>query len=132
MATIKDVAMLAGVSLGITSRVISGKGEVSPAILARETKAIDEMAVSALSYFRQAGISVARAVSVIGYDDTPSAQYSAPPLTSLPIAWRELTLNGSNALLHHCYRAKRAVRRDFQNSVTLRASLEKPAKRGTA
>ena len=43
MATIKDVAKLAGVGLGTASRVVSGKGSVSPATLARVKKAIDEL-----------------------------------------------------------------------------------------
>jgi LacI family transcriptional regulator len=43
VATIKDVAKLAGVGLGTASRVVSGKGSVSPATLARVKKAIDEL-----------------------------------------------------------------------------------------
>ncbi len=43
MTTIKDVARLAGVGLGTASRVVSGKGSVSPATLARVKKAIDEL-----------------------------------------------------------------------------------------
>ena len=43
MATIKDVARLAGVGLGTASRVVSGKGSVSPATLERVKKAIDEL-----------------------------------------------------------------------------------------
>ena len=43
MATIKDVARLAGVGLGTASRVVSGKGSVSPATLEKVKKAIDEL-----------------------------------------------------------------------------------------
>ena len=43
MATIKDVARLAGVGLGTASRVVSGKGSVSPATLERVKKAIEEL-----------------------------------------------------------------------------------------
>ena len=43
VATIKDVARLAGVGLGTASRVVSGKGSVSPATLERVRKAIDEL-----------------------------------------------------------------------------------------
>lgn len=43
MATIKDVAKLAGVGLGTASRVVSGKGSVSPATLARVRQAIEEL-----------------------------------------------------------------------------------------
>jgi len=91
----------------------------------------DEMAVGALSYFQEAGISVPRDLSVIGYDDTPSAEFSAPRLTSVHMPWREMTLNGVNALLNRCYGLTRPVARTFPVSVTLRASLARArAKRG--
>ena len=43
MATIKDVARLAGVGLGTASRAISGKGAVAPATLEKVRKAIEEL-----------------------------------------------------------------------------------------
>ena len=43
MATIKDVARLAGVGLGTASRAINGSGPVSPATLERVQKAIEEL-----------------------------------------------------------------------------------------
>jgi len=87
----------------------------------------DEMAVGALSYFQEAGISVPRDLSVIGYDDTPSAEFSAPRLTSVHMPWREMTQNGINALLNRCYDLKRPVTRSFPVGVTMRASLAKVA-----
>ena len=93
----------------------------------------DEMAVGALAYFQEAGISVPHDLSVIGYDDTPSAAFSAPRLTSVHMPWREMTLNGLNALLNRCYDLHRPVTRTFPVSVTLRASLAKvPGKSATA
>jgi LacI family transcriptional regulator len=83
----------------------------------------DEMAVGALSYLQEAGIRVPHDLSVIGYDDTPSAEFSAPRLTSVHMPWREMTQNGLNALLNRCYDLKRPVTRTFPVSVTLRASL---------
>lgn len=83
----------------------------------------DEMAVGALSYFQQAGISVPDEVSVIGYDDTPSAEFSAPRLTSVHIPWRDVTVSGLNALLNRCYGSARPVERTFPITVTYRASL---------
>ena len=90
----------------------------------------DEMAVGALSYFQQAGISVPRDVSVIGYDDTPSAEYSAPRLTSVHIPWREVTMSGLNELLNRCYGSHRPVQREFAISVTQRASLARRSRAG--
>jgi LacI family transcriptional regulator len=83
----------------------------------------DEMAVGALSYFQEAGIRVPHDLSVLGYDDTPSAAFSAPRLTSVHMPWREMTQNGINALLNLCYDMRRPVTREFPVSVTLRASL---------
>lgn len=83
----------------------------------------DEMAIGALSYFQEAGIRVPHDLSVIGYDDTPSAAFSAPRLTSVHMPWREMTESGLNALLNRCYGLKRPVTRTFPVSVTLRASL---------
>ena len=51
----------------------------------------DEMALGVLSYFQQAGLSVPHDVSVLGYDDAQSAEYSAPRLTSVHIPLREVT-----------------------------------------
>jgi LacI family transcriptional regulator len=83
----------------------------------------DEMAVGALSYFQEAGIRVPHDLSVLGYDDTPSAAFSAPRLSSVHMPWHEMTLNGVNALLNTCYDLGRPVARDFPVTVTLRASL---------
>jgi len=83
----------------------------------------DEMALGALSCFHEAGLRVPQDVSVIGYDDVPSAAYSAPRLTSVHIPWREMTRSGVAALLNLCYGAERPLTRTFPVSVSLRASL---------
>jgi len=87
----------------------------------------DEMALGALSWFHEAGIRVPQDVSVIGYDDAPSAAYSAPRLTSVHIPWREMTRNGVAELLNLCYSLGRPVTRSFPVSVSLRASLARRA-----
>jgi len=92
----------------------------------------DEMAVGALSYFQEAGIRVPHDLSVIGYDDTPSAEFSAPRLTSVRMPWREMTRSGLNALLNRCYDTQRPVERSFPVSVTLRASLAQAAQAAQA
>lgn len=83
----------------------------------------DEMAVGALSYFHEIGMSVPRDVSVLGYDDTPSTEYSAPRLSSVHVPWRAVTLAGLNALLNRCYGLERAVGADFPIHIAERASL---------
>jgi LacI family transcriptional regulator len=86
----------------------------------------DEMAIGALCCFQEAGIRVPLDVSVIGYDDSPSAEYSAPRLTSVCMPWREMTQSGVSKLLNLCYDLKRPVVRDFQIRVTYRSSLGSP------
>jgi LacI family transcriptional regulator len=83
----------------------------------------DEMAVGALAFLQQAGISVPGTISVMGYDDTHNAEYSAPQLTSVHIPWRQITLNGLRWLLNQCYGETQLVQRKFPVSVTWRASL---------
>jgi LacI family transcriptional regulator len=83
----------------------------------------DETAVGALSCFREAGVGVPSDVSVIAYDDTPSAEYAAPPLTSVHLPWREMTQNGVRQLLNICYGLDHPVLREFPLSVTRRLSL---------
>jgi LacI family transcriptional regulator len=86
----------------------------------------DEMAVGVLSYFQQAGIAVPQQVSVLGYDDTQSAEYSAPRLTSVHIPLREVTVSGLNCLLNLCYDSLLPVEREFPINVTWRASVAMP------
>ncbi len=85
----------------------------------------DEMAVGALSYFQDIGLAVPGDVSVLGYDDTPSAQFSAPRLTSVHIPWLDVTMSALNTLLNLCYRTQRPVARNFPVTITQRASLAK-------
>ena len=86
----------------------------------------DEMAVGVLSYFQQAGLAVPQEVSVLGYDDTQSAEYSAPRLTSVHIPLREVTVSGLNFLLNRCYDSLLPVQREFPINVIWRASVALP------
>jgi LacI family transcriptional regulator len=83
----------------------------------------DTMAVSALSCLQQAGISVPRDVSVIGYDDDYSAAYAAPALTSVHIPTADLTQNAVRWLVNQCYGTSWEIFREFPVTVTMRASV---------
>lgn len=85
----------------------------------------DEMAVGVLSYFQHAGINVPKDVSVLGYDDTETAKFSAPRLSTVHISWDEMTHNGLNFLLNRCYGLERPVKRNFEIHMTERSSLNK-------
>lgn len=50
----------------------------------------DAMAIGALKAFRDAGIRVPEDISVISFNDTTSAQYSNPPLSSVRIESNEM------------------------------------------
>jgi LacI family transcriptional regulator len=105
-------------------------GYASAAILVASRKSFtalfcanDEMAVGALSYLQEVGISVPGKISLLGYDDTQTAEYSSPKLTSVHIPWRDVTMNGLHWLLNRCYELNKPVERKFPVSVTQRASL---------
>ncbi|MES2161554.1 MAG: LacI family DNA-binding transcriptional regulator [Pseudomonadota bacterium] len=83
----------------------------------------DEMAVGALSCFHRAGINVPEKVSVIGYDDDYSAEYSSPGLTSVHIPMQQLTQNAVRWLLNLCYGTQHEIVRDFPVTVTMRGSV---------
>jgi LacI family transcriptional regulator len=85
----------------------------------------DTMAVSALARLQEAGISVPRDVSVIGYDDDYSAAYTAPGLTSVHIPTAELTKNAVRWLVNQCYGTSWDIERNFPVTVTMRGSVTK-------
>jgi LacI family transcriptional regulator len=87
----------------------------------------DEMAVGALSCLHRAGVRVPDDVSVVGYDDDYSAEFSSPGLTSVHIPTRELTRNAVRWLLNQCYGTEHVIQRDFAVSVTRRGSVAPPA-----
>jgi len=87
----------------------------------------DEIAVGAMAYFQEIGRAVPHNISVVGYDDTPSAAFSSPRLTCVRIPWLEMTMGALSELLNQCYGSKRIINRDFTISLTQRASLAKRA-----
>ena len=89
----------------------------------------DESAVGALSYFQQRGIRVPQDISVLGYDDTDSAEFAAPRLSSVHLPLREVTLNGLHWLMNRCYGSELPVEREFEISVAWRDSVG-PARKG--
>jgi LacI family transcriptional regulator len=83
----------------------------------------DEMAVGALACCAERGLRVPTDISVIGYDDTPTAEFAVPRLTSVHMPIREVTVAATRTLLNQCYGLELRVERDFAVSVTQRASL---------
>lgn len=83
----------------------------------------DDMGIGALSTLHKAGVDVPGQVSVLAYDDTLSAEYAAPPLSSVHMPWNEMTTNGLNYLLNICYGGHRPTSLPLPVSVTLRDSV---------
>lgn len=86
----------------------------------------DEMAIGLLSHCQERGVSVPHELSVLGYDDSPSAEFAAPRLTSVHIPSREVALAGLHWLLNRCYDMDLPVSRQFDISVSWRASVSAP------
>ena len=83
----------------------------------------DETALGAMSCLQEAGLAIPEQVSVLGYDDTATASFSAPPLSSVHVPWTEVTINSLNQLFNLCYGTEHRVERDFALSMTQRGSL---------
>jgi LacI family transcriptional regulator len=121
------------------SKVLVLEGDYSPesgwiaagALLSSKQKftalfcANDEMAVGVISRLHEAGLSVPETISVMGYDDTSTAEYSAPRLTTVHVPWCEVTLSALNWLLNQCYGGSRPVKRKLQVSMSWRSSVAK-------
>ena len=87
------------------------------------------MAIGLLAHFQERGVSVPRDISVLGYDDSPSAAFAAPRLTSVHIPSHEVTLAGLHWLLNRCYGQELPISRQFDITVTWRASVAAPPSR---
>lgn len=83
----------------------------------------DEMAVGALSYFKKHGILVPEQISVISYDNTSNAEYSAPRLTSVDIPWGEITHSAVQCILNLCYGSTLPIGKEFPITLHYRDSL---------
>lgn len=83
----------------------------------------DDMAMAAISRFLKAGRNVPNDVSVVGYDDTNIAAYSAPALTTIHTPMDKVTTNACRFLLNKCYGLNLPVERDFASHVMWRDSV---------
>ncbi|MGM9484790.1 LacI family DNA-binding transcriptional regulator [Roseateles sp. NT4] len=118
-----DFSNLAGWEAG--ERLLSSGRQIDAVFCAN-----DEMAIGLLACFQERGISVPSDISVLGYDDSPNAEFAAPRLTSVHVPMHDVTLAGVNWLLNRCYGLDLPVRRDFEVSLTWRTSVAAPPIRG--
>jgi DNA-binding LacI/PurR family transcriptional regulator len=71
----------------------------------------DQMAIGALRALGEAGISVPRQVSLVGFDDIPEAEFFSPPLTTLRQEFSEVGRRSLELLLEQVEGAPRTRRR---------------------
>ena len=69
----------------LSGRWLLDRGDVTAVFTAN-----DEMAIGLLAAAAAAGLEVPRDLSVVGFDDMPSARYLAPPLTTIQQDFAEL------------------------------------------
>jgi LacI family transcriptional regulator len=87
----------------------------------------DQMAYGAgLALFRR-GMSVPRDVSIVGFDDQPSAAYSWPPLTTIHQPAVEMGMATARALLDELGGRGFVQPTTFRTDLVLRASTAPPA-----
>ncbi len=61
----------------------------------------DVLALGAMHATREAGLSIPKDISVVGYDDISSAAYFSPPLTTVRLAKHELGREAGRIVLEH-------------------------------
>ncbi|MFC4454141.1 LacI family DNA-binding transcriptional regulator [Deinococcus sonorensis] len=87
----------------------------------------DQMALGAMMALRQAGRTVPRDVSVVGFDDTPEAAYFDPPLTTINQNFGLLGRKGLDELIRLIGRPQEVPRHFvFQPQLVLRDSTAPP------
>jgi len=77
----------------------------------------DEMAAGALQAAAQAGLSVPRDLSVIGFEDLPIAAKTCPPLTTMRVPWQDIAKEALARLLDG-----RVSRHTFAMDIVVRRS----------
>jgi LacI family asc operon transcriptional repressor len=83
----------------------------------------DNMAIGALKGLRDAGIMVPQQVSVVGFDDTPTAPFTSPSLSSVKIPVTGMITETINKLIAMLDGGEMNNRNDFSGELIARDSL---------
>jgi LacI family transcriptional regulator, galactose operon repressor len=89
----------------------------------------DQMAVGAMLALFRHGLAIPQAVSLVGFDDQPSAAYTCPPLTSIRQPAVEMGRAAALALVEEL-RGNRFVQPIFDTDLVVRATTAPPAAEG--
>lgn len=104
---------------------ILAKGELPTAILA----ANDMMAFGVIKELHQAGLSIPRDISVVGFDDIAFAELTEPPLTTVCLSRIELGRRTVEALLQNIERPQEhGLEVHIPTNLIVRASTAPPRK----
>lgn len=83
----------------------------------------DLMAMAAISALIGSGLRVPQDLSVLGYDDSVFAGYTAPPLTTVHVPIDEVSADGCRLLLNECYGLQLEVQREHPPTLVWRESV---------
>ncbi|MDP9043936.1 MAG: LacI family transcriptional regulator [Pseudomonadota bacterium] len=83
----------------------------------------DVMAMAAMSCLAQQGIAVPGELSVLGFDDSEIACYTAPPLTTIHVPMVDAASAACRFLMNQCYGLDMDVPRNFGPRMVWRQSL---------
>ncbi len=86
----------------------------------------DQMAVGAMLALFRHGVAIPQAVSLVGFDDQPSAAYTCPPLTSIRQPAVEMGRAAALALVEEL-RGNRFVQPIFDTDLVVRATTAPPS-----
>ncbi len=87
----------------------------------------DEMAAGVYQAAREAGLSIPRDLSVVSYDDSPTAPRLFPPLTSVRLPIREIGKVAAQMLLRDPEAEPRTRPSEFEPTLIVRESAAPPA-----
>jgi len=83
----------------------------------------DVMAMAAISCLHKLGIDVPGELSVLGFDNSELAHYTAPPLTTVSVPIADAAASACRFLLNQCYGLALPVARQFTPEIVWRDSL---------
>ena len=87
----------------------------------------DDMAAGAIVAARELGLDVPRDVSVVGFDDSPIASHTWPPLTTMRQPISEMASTAAFCLIDHIAGEEKGPRnREFDCEIVVRESLAAP------
>lgn len=88
----------------------------------------DRMAVGAMTAIREAGLRIPEDISVVGYDDTPDAEFASPPLTTVRQPTVQVGVEGVRLLLRVIEDPQRAPEQIILSTELIARSSVGPAR----